>query len=315
MKIAKRLDALVGRTPLLELVRYMTVHGIDASTPLWAKLESFNPLSSVKERLALSLIDTAEASGQLLPGGLIIEPSSGNTGIGLAFIAATRGYHCIITGPETMSKERVLTMQALGAEVVLTPASQGMKGAIAKAYELQQAHPGSVIPQQFENVANPKIHRETTAVEIWQDTEGTVDIFVAGVGTGGTITGVGEMLKKWKPSVQIIAVEPSASPVLSGGQPSPHKIQGIGPGFVPSILNRSVIDEIITVTDQQAIATARELARLEGALVGFSSGAAVYAAKQVALRPENKGKRIVVLLPDSGERYLSTILFDPTYAV
>lgn len=315
MKIAKRLDALVGKTPLLELSRYMAAHGLSEDTPLWVKLESFNPLSCVKERLAVSLIDAAEVSGQLLPDGLIIEPSSGNTGIGLAFVAAARGYRCIIIGPETMSKERVLTMQALGAQVILTPAALGMKGAIAKAYELQKENPGSVIPQQFENEANPKIHRETTAVEIWDDTDGEVDIFVAGVGTGGTITGVGEMLRRWKPTVKIIAVEPAASPVLSGGQPSPHKIQGIGAGFIPSILNLEIIDEVITVTDQQAIATTRELARLEGALVGFSSGAAVYAASLVARRPENKGKRIVVLLPDSGERYLSTILFDPTYVI
>ena len=313
MKIAPRLDALVGHTPLVELSRLSADYHL--TTPLIAKMESFNPLSCVKERLALALINAAEARGQLQPGGLIIEPSSGNTGIGLAFIAATRGYKCIITGPETMSKERVLTMQALGATVVLTPAALGMKGAIAKAYELQQANPGSIIPQQFENIANPQIHRETTAVEIWDDTDGSVDIFVAGVGTGGTITGVGEMLKQWKPSVQIIAVEPASSPVLSGGTPSPHKIQGIGAGFVPPILNRDVIDEIVQVTDQQAIATSRQLATREGALVGFSSGAAVYAALQIAKRPENAHKRIVVLLPDSGERYLSTVLFDPTYVI
>lgn len=313
MKIAQRLDELVGKTPLLEIQRYAHHHQLEAS--LICKLESFNPLSCVKERLAMAMIDAAEQSGQLQPGGLIIEPTSGNTGIGLAFIAAARNYRCIIVGPESMSKERVLTMQALGAQVILTPAALAMKGAIARAMEIHSENPGSIVPQQFENTANPKIHRETTAVEIYQDTDGLVDIFVGGVGTGGTITGVGEYLKSRNPNIQIIAVEPAASPVLSGGSPAPHKIAGIGAGFVPPILNRSVIDEIITVTDNQAIATSRELARLEGALVGFSSGAAVFAATQIAKRPENKGKRIVVLLPDSGERYLSTVLYDPTYVI
>lgn len=313
MKIAHRLDELVGHTPLLEIQRYSAAHQLSAT--LICKLESFNPLSCVKERLAMAMIDAAEASGKLLPGGLIIEPTSGNTGIGLAFIAAARGYRCIIVGPESMSKERVLTMKALGAEVILTPAANGMKGAIAKAFELHQENPDSIVPQQFENEANPRIHKATTAVEIYEDTEGRIDIFVAGVGTGGTISGVGEYLKEKNPAIQIIAVEPAASPVLSGGSPAPHKIAGIGAGFVPPILNRSVIDEIITVTDNQAIATSRELARREGALVGFSSGAAVYAATIVAQRPENKGKRIVILLPDSGERYLSTVLYDPTYVI
>jgi cysteine synthase A len=306
-KIAEKLTDLIGKTPLLELSNFNEQHQIESK--LIAKLEYFNPGGSVKDRIGNAMISDAEERGILKPGSVIIEPTSGNTGIALAFVAAAKGYRLILTMPETMSVERRNLLKALGAELVLTPGAEGMKGAIVKAVELAATTPNSFIPQQFKNPANPEIHRKTTAVEIWDDTDGEVDIFVSGIGTGGTITGVGEVLKARKPSVQIIAVEPSGSPVLSGGSPGPHKIQGIGAGFVPDVLNRSVIDEILLVENEDAFATSRELARSEGLLVGISSGAAVYAALQVAKRPENKGKTIVVILPDTGERYLSTILY------
>ena len=305
--IAQKLTDLIGNTPMLALNRYSREAGLPE--PIIGKLEYFNPLGSVKDRIAFAMIEAAEAAGKIKPDTVIIEPTSGNTGIGLAFVAASRGYKLILTMPETMSVERRNLLKALGAELVLTPGAEGMKGAIRKAEELAQANPNSFLPQQFKNPANPEIHRQTTAEEIWRDTEGKVDIFVAGVGTGGTITGVGEVLKARNPSVQVIAVEPADSPVLSGGQPGPHKIQGIGAGFVPDVLNRTVIDEIITVKNDDAMATGRELARTEGLLIGISCGAAVWAATQVARRPENKGKVIVVILPDTGERYLSTPLF------
>ena len=310
-KIAQKLTDLIGNTPLLALNRYSREAGL--ASPIVAKLEYFNPLGSVKDRIALAMIEAAEAEGKIKPGTLIIEPTSGNTGVGLAFVAASRGYKLILTMPETMSVERRNLLKALGAELVLTPGTEGMKGAIKKAEELAQTNANSFIPQQFQNPANPEIHRKTTAEEIWRDTDGKVDIFVAGVGTGGTVTGVGEVLKKYKPSVKIIAVEPEASPVLSGGQPGPHKLQGIGAGFVPDIFNRTIVDEIIQVGNDDAFATARALSKTEGLLVGISSGAAAWAASQVAKRPENAGKVIVVLLPDTGERYLSTPLFtEPT---
>ena len=305
--IAQKLTDLIGNTPLLALNRYSREAGLPE--PIIGKLEYFNPLGSVKDRIAFAMIEAAEAAGKIKPDTVIIEPTSGNTGIGLAFVAASRGYKLILTMPETMSVERRNLLKALGAELVLTPGAEGMKGAIRKAEELAQANPNSFLPQQFKNPANPEIHRKTTAEEIWRDTAGKVDIFVAGVGTGGTITGVGEVLKSRNPSVQVIAVEPADSPVLSGGQPGPHKIQGIGAGFVPDVLNRTVIDEIITVKNDDAMATGRELARTEGLLIGISCGAAVWAATQVARRPENKDKVIVVILPDTGERYLSTPLF------
>ncbi len=306
-KIAQKLTDLIGNTPLLALNRYSREAGL--ASPIVAKLEYFNPLGSVKDRIALAMIEAAEAEGKIKPGTLIIEPTSGNTGVGLAFVAASRGYKLILTMPETMSVERRNLLKALGAELVLTPGAEGMKGAIKKAEELAQTNANSFIPQQFQNPANPEIHRKTTAEEIWRDTDGKVDIFVAGVGTGGTVTGVGEVLKKYKPSVKIIAVEPAASPVLSGGQPGPHKIQGIGAGFVPDIFNRTIVDEIIQVGNDDAFATSRALSKTEGLLVGISSGAATWVASQVAKRPENVGKVIVVLLPDTGERYLSTPLF------
>jgi cysteine synthase len=306
-KIAQALTDLIGNTPLLALNRYSEKTGLPYS--IVAKLEYFNPLGSVKDRIAFAMITAGEASGKIKADTVIIEPTSGNTGIGLAFVAASRGYKLILTMPETMSMERRNLLKALGAELVLTPGAEGMKGAIRKAEELARDNPNSFLPQQFKNPANPEIHRKTTAEEIWRDTEGKVDFFIAGVGTGGTVTGVGEVLKKYKPSVQIIAVEPAASPVLSGGQPGPHKIQGIGAGFVPEVFNRGTIDEIITVGNDEAMATAREISRTEGLLIGISSGAAAWAATQVAKRPENLGKLIVVLFPDSGERYLSTPLF------
>ena len=310
-KIAQKLTDLIGNTPLLALNRYSREAGL--ASPIVAKLEYFNPLGSVKDRIALAMIEAAEAEGKIKPGTLIIEPTSGNTGVGLAFVAASRGYKLILTMPETMSVERRNLLKALGAELVLTPGAEGMKGAIRKAEELAQLNPDSFIPQQFQNPANPEIHRKTTAEEIWRDTDGKVDIFVGGVGTGGTVTGVGEVLKKYKPSVKIIAVEPAASPVLSGGQPGPHKIQGIGAGFVPDIFNRTIVDEIIQVGNDDAFATTRALSKTEGLLVGISSGAVTWAASQVAKRQENEGKVIVVLLPDTGERYLSTPLFtEPT---
>ena len=306
-KIAQKLTDLIGNTPLLALNRYSGEAGLPSA--IVAKLEYFNPLGSVKDRIALAMIEAGEAAGKIKEDTVIIEPTSGNTGIGLAFVAASRGYRLILTMPETFSIERRNLLKALGAELVLTPGTEGMKGAIKKAEELAAENPNSFLPQQFKNPANPEIHRKTTAEEIWRDTEGEVDIFIAGVGTGGTVTGVGEVLKQYKPSVKIIAVEPAASPVLSGGQPGPHKIQGIGAGFVPDVLNREIIDEIITVANEDAMATGRGLAKSEGLLIGISSGAAAWAASQVAKRPENHGKKIVVLLPDTGERYLSTPLF------
>ena len=306
-KIAKRLTDLVGNTPLLELSNYDSRHGLQAK--IVAKLEYFNPAGSVKDRIALAMIDDAEQKGLLKPGSEIIEPTSGNTGVGLAFVAAAKGYKLTLTMPDTMSVERRNLLKALGANIVLTPGAEGMKGAIARAEELRQQRPGAVILQQFENPANPAIHRKTTAEEIWRDTDGQVDIFVAGVGTGGTVSGVGARLKELKPSVQIVAVEPADSPVLSGGKPGPHKIQGIGAGFIPKTYDGNTVDRVFPVTGDDAIRTARELARSEGLLVGISSGAAAYAATMLAERAENKGKTIVVLLPDTGERYLSTLLY------
>lgn len=306
-KIAKRLTDLVGNTPLLELSNYNKSNGLKAR--VIAKIESFNPAGSVKDRVALAMIEDAEVKGILQPGTTIIEPTSGNTGVGLAFVATVKGYKLILTMPDTMSIERRNLLKALGAELVLTPGADGMKGAIAKAEELKAITSGAIILQQFENPANPAMHLRTTGLEIWRDTEGKVDIFVAGVGTGGTVSGVGEALKMRDPSVKIVAVEPADSPVLSGGKPGPHKIQGIGAGFVPKTYNATVVDEIIRVQNDDAIRISRELAKKEGLLVGISSGAAVYAATELAKRPENAGKMIVVLLPDTGERYLSTILY------
>lgn len=306
-KIAKKLTELVGNTPLLELSNFNNSHDLKAR--LIVKVESFNPAGSVKDRVALAMIEDAELKGILQPGATIIEPTSGNTGVGLAFVSAVKGYKLILTMPDTMSVERRNLLKALGAELVLTPGADGMKGAIAKAEELKAAHPGAVILQQFENPANPAMHLRTTGLEIWRDTEGKVDIFVAGVGTGGTVSGVGEALKMRAPNVKIVAVEPTDSPVLSGGKPGSHKIQGIGAGFVPKNYKASVVDEIIQVQNDDAIRTSRELAKEEGLLVGISSGAAVYAAMQLAKLPENEGKMIVALLPDTGERYLSTILY------
>ena len=306
-KIAKQLTDLVGNTPLLELSNYNKAKGLKAR--LIVKLESFNPAGSVKDRVALAMIEDAEASGLLKPGATIIEPTSGNTGIGLAFVAAAKGYKLILTMPDTMSVERRNLLKALGAELVLTPGANGMKGAIARAEELKAATPGAVILQQFDNPANPAMHERTTGQEIWRDTEGHVDIFVAGVGTGGTVSGVGAALKKHNPGVKVMAVEPTDSPVLSGGAPGAHKIQGIGAGFVPKNYNPAVVDEILQVTNDDAIRAGRELAKLEGLLVGISSGAAVSAATRLALLPENIGKTIVILLPDTGERYLSTLLY------
>ncbi|HEY5139747.1 MAG TPA: cysteine synthase A [Methylococcales bacterium] len=306
-KIATSLTDLIGNTPLLELSNFNKKHNLAAT--IIAKLEYFNPAGSVKDRIGFAMIEAAEKQGLLNKDSVIIEPTSGNTGIALAFVAAAKGYRLIIALPETFSIERRNLLKALGAELILTPGSEGMKGAIRRATELAAETPNSFLPQQFKNLANPEIHRKTTAEEIWKDTDGDVDIFISGIGTGGTITGVGEVLKARKPGVQIIAVEPTDSPVLSGGNPGPHKIQGIGAGFVPDVLNVSVIDEIIKVSNDQAFATSRLLARTEGLLVGISSGAAAYAAFKVAKRPENKGKKIVVILPDTGERYLSTILY------
>ena len=307
MGIYQRITDLIGGTPLLELGNYEKKNGLEAT--LLAKLEYFNPAGSIKDRIARAMLDDAEEKGVLKPGAVIIEPTSGNTGIGLAAVGASRGYRVILTMPETMSVERRNLLKAYGAELVLTDGSKGMKGAIAKAQELAEATPGSFIPGQFTNPANPEVHRRTTGPEIWADTEGKVDIFVAGVGTGGTITGVGEYLKSQNPNVKIVAVEPAGSPVLSQGRSGPHKIQGIGAGFVPETLNTAVYDEIIAVENDAAFAVGREIARTEGILAGISSGAALYAATELAKRPENKGKVIVALLPDTGDRYLSTPLF------
>ncbi len=307
MKIAKHLTDLIGHTPLLELTNYEKEEKLDAR--LVAKLEYFNPAGSAKDRIGLAMIDDAEAKGILKPGGVIIEPTSGNTGIGLASVASARGYRLILTMPETMSIERRNLLKAYGAELVLTDGSKGMTGAIEKAKELQKEIPGSFIPGQFDNPANPAAHRATTGPEIWEDTDGKVDIFVAGVGTGGTLSGVGQYLKEQNPDVRIVAVEPSGSPVLSEGKAGPHGLQGIGAGFIPETLDTAVYDEVITVTEEQAYAAGKKIARKEGLLVGISSGAAVHAASELARREENKGKLIVVLLPDTGERYLSTPMF------
>ena len=306
-RIKKQLTELIGETPLLELARLGKKHG--AKAQVIAKLEYFNPGGSVKDRIALSMIEDAEAKGLLKPGAVIIEPTSGNTGVGLAWIASVKGYKAILTMPETMSKERQNLLKARGAQLVLTEGTKGMKGAIEKAEELRDQTPGAVILGQFKNPANPAAHVRTTAQEIWKDTDGKVDIFVAGVGTGGTLSGVAEGLKKQNPRIQIVAVEPDSSPVLSGGNPGPHKIQGIGAGFVPDTYNGKLIDQIIRVKDDDAIRTGRELSVTEGLLVGISSGAAAYAALELAKLPENEGKQIVVLLPDTGERYLSTMLY------
>lgn len=308
MRIYQDITQLIGHTPLMELVNYEREQRLNAK--ILAKLEYFNPAGSVKDRVAAAMIDEAEKSGKLRPGAVLIEPTSGNTGIGLAAVAAARGYQVILTMPETMSVERRNLLKAYGAQIVLTEGARGMSGAIEKAEELASQMPGSMIPSQFTNPANPKAHVATTGPEIWEDTDGKVDYFVAGVGTGGTITGVGQYLKSKNPDVKIVAVEPSDSPVLAGGKPGPHKIQGIGAGFVPEILDTSVYDEIIPVEAEDAFAVGRMLARHEGILIGISSGAVVWAAAQIARRPENAGKNIVALLPDTGERYLSTPMFE-----
>jgi cysteine synthase A len=305
-KIAKNLTELIGNTPLVQLSNFAKKQGVKAK--LIVKLEAYNPAGSVKDRIALSMVEDAEAKGLLKPGGTIVEPTSGNTGIGLAMVAAVKGYALTIVMPDTLSVERRSLLKALGAELVLTPGAEGMKGAIAQAEEIV-AETGAFMPQQFENLANPKVHAETTGEEIWRDTDGQVDILVAGVGTGGTVSGAGKKLKQYNAKVQVVAVEPTDSPVLSGGAPGPHKIQGMGAGFIPKTYNATVVDEVFQVTNDQAILTSRQLAQQEGMLVGISSGAVAYAAAQVALRPENEGKTIVAVLPDTGERYLSTALY------
>ena len=305
MRVADDITTLIGNTPLVRLNRIAE----GCSATVLAKLEFFNPAHSVKDRIGVAMIDAAERDGLLLPGGTVVEPTSGNTGIALAMVCAARGYQLVITMPETMSKERRALLRAYGAELHLTPGPDGMGGAIGKAEELLKANPEWYMPQQFANAANPEVHRRTTAEEIWNDTDGTVDIVISGVGTGGTITGVGEALKARKPSVQMIAIEPAASPVLSGGQKGPHPLQGIGAGFVPAILNTEIYDEVIQVAADVSMSTARRAAREDGLLVGISSGAAIWAALEVAKRPENKGKTIVVVIPSFGERYLSTALF------
>ena len=308
-RIYDSITATIGDTPLVRLNRLAAERGVKAN--LIAKLEFFNPIASVKDRIGVAMVDALEAAGKIDPARTtLVEPTSGNTGIALAFVAAARGYKLILVMPESMSIERRKMLALLGAELVLTPAAQGMKGAIAKAQEIVAATPGAIIPQQFENPANPDIHRKTTAEEIWNDTKGEVDVLISGVGTGGTITGVGQVLKQRKPGVRIVAVEPEDSPILSGGQPGPHKIQGIGAGFVPAILDRSVIDEVVTVGNQTAFETARHLARIEGIPVGISSGAAVAAALEIGARPEMAGKNIVIIIPSFAERYLSTALFE-----
>ncbi|SCJ23254.1 cysteine synthase A [Intestinibacter bartlettii] len=307
-KIAKKLTDLIGDTPLLELGTYRDENNLEAN--LIAKVEYFNPLGSVKDRVANAMIETAIKEGKINKDTVIIEPTSGNTGIGLAFVTATKGLHLILTMPETMSIERRRIVAALGAEVVLTPGVEGMKGAIAKAEALKEEYGNAFIPQQFENEANPKIHFQTTGPEIWRDTDGKVDIFVAGVGTGGTVTGIGKYIKSQNPNAKIVAVEPATSAVLSGKKPGPHKIQGIGAGFVPKVLDLDIVDEIIPVENDDAFNASRAVAKAEGLLVGISAGASIYAATELAKRPENKGKNIVVLLPDTGERYLSTTLFE-----
>lgn len=306
-KIAKQMTDLIGKTPLVALIKYSAFRGL--KTPLVAKVEFFNPGGSVKDRIALGMVEAAEKEGTLKPGATIIEPTSGNTGVGLALVAAVKGYKLILTMPETMSMERRNLVKAYGAKVELTPGKDGMNGAIKAAEKLRDSIEGAVILGQFTNPANPQKHYDTTAVELWNDTDGNIDIFVAGVGTGGTLSGIGKYLKEKKPDVRIVAVEPSASPVLSGGKSGPHKIQGIGAGFIPQTYHAEVVDEILTVDNDDAIRTGRQLAQQEGLLVGISSGAAVFAAAELALRPENKDKKIVVLLPDTGERYLSTVLY------
>ena len=306
-KIAKRLTDLVGNTPLLELSNYNASKGLKARVVV--KLEYFNPVGSVKDRIALAMVEDAESKGILKSGTTIIEPTSGNTGVGLAFVSASKGYKLILTMPDTMSVERRNLLKALGAELVLTPGADGMKGAIAKAEELKVNTPGAVILQQFENPANPAVHVRTTGQEIWHDTDGRVEIFVAGVGTGGTLTGTGRFLKEQNPDVHVVAVEPADSPVLSNGKPGPHKIQGLGAGFIPETLDTKIYDEVIQVANEDAFKTAQDFGHTQGILVGISSGAALWAAAELAKRPENKGKNIVVILPDTGERYLSTALF------